>query len=51
MVQEELEEMQRPKEKVNLMQFFVVPHLRLALVISVVLHLSQQLSGINGVRE
>ena len=37
------------RERVRLKQFFTVPHLRYALSISVALHLSQQLSGINGV--
>lgn len=49
MIQDELVELQQPKEKVNLLQLLVRPSLRLPLLISVVLHLSQQLTGIGGV--
>ena len=39
-----------PKQKISLLQFVTQPFLRRALVVSIVLHLSQQLGGINGVR-
>ena len=42
--------MERPREKVSLIQFVKVPYLRRAILVSIVLHLSQQLGGINGVR-
>ena len=43
--------MERPREKMSLLQLITVPHLRRAITVSVVLHLTQQLGGINGVRE
>ena len=48
--QEELEK-QDKQETVRLSQFCLVPSLRMALFISIVLHLALQLSGINGVRD
>ena len=49
LLQDELDELQKPKEKVTLLQFIKRPSLRLPLLISIVLHLSQQLTGIGGV--
>ncbi len=46
---EELEELQKPKERLKLSNFLFRPSLRLAVIVSIVLHLSQQLSGIVGV--
>ncbi len=46
---EELEELQKPKEKLKFSNFLFQPALRLAIIVSIVLHLSQQLSGIVGV--
>ena len=48
-IQDELIELQQPKEKVDLLQLLVRPSLRLPLLISVVLHLSQQLTRIDRV--
>ena len=48
--QDELAELEGPRVKVSLIQFVTVPFLRRAVIISIVLHLSQQLGGINGVR-
>ena len=48
-LQSELEELQNPREKVSLLQFITRPSLRRPFLISIVLHLSQQLSGIVGV--
>ena len=46
---EELVELQKPKEKLRFSNFFTRRSLRLAMIVSIVLHLSQQLSGIVGV--
>ena len=46
---EELVELQKPKEKLKFSNFFTRRSLRLAMIVSIVLHLSQQLSGIVGV--
>ena len=49
MTQDELTELERPREKVTLIQFVKFPYLRRAISVSIVLHLAQQLGGINGV--
>lgn len=52
----DLEEMKREKEeaasekKVSIIQLFKSPNYRQPLLVSLVLHISQQFSGINGVR-
>ncbi|XP_064401710.1 solute carrier family 2, facilitated glucose transporter member 3-like [Halichondria panicea] len=46
---EELEELQKPKERLKFSNFLFRPSLRLAVIVSIVLHLSQQLSGIVGI--
>ena len=48
-LQAELEESQKPREKVTLLQFIKRPSLRRPFLIGIALHLSQQLSGIVGV--
>ena len=42
-------EIEKPKEKVSLWQFITRPSLRYAMTLSIVLHLSQQLTGMIGV--
>ncbi len=50
LIQDELAELEGQK-KVSLIEFATVPFLRRAIFVSVVLHLTQQLGGINGVRD
>ena len=49
-LQKELKEVNSSKERVSLIQFVLLPYLRRAILVSIMLHLSQQLGGINGVR-